>query len=125
MADVQIHPTGIEAAPADYVIPPAAELILKGAFAVFDGSGAAGDFVPLLRIISDAGSTSFESAQDASVAAGASVNASWFPHVASAAKGGIDFDQPNIDPLGAGGYLSIDTGEVTVGNTIPGDWTIF
>jgi hypothetical protein len=81
MPDRQIHPIGDEPAPADYTIPGSAELLLKSVHAHFDGSGAAGSFVPLVRIISDAGSTTDEIPQDVTVAAGASADATWFPHV--------------------------------------------
>jgi hypothetical protein len=84
MPDTQIHPLGVEPAPADYPVPDTAELLLKSVRATFDGSGAAGPFVPLLRIISDAGSITDEIPQDVTVAAGASADATWFPHVAAA-----------------------------------------
>jgi hypothetical protein len=86
MPDTQIHPLGVEPAPADYPIPDTAELLLKSVRATFDGSGAAGPFVPLLRIISDAGSITDEIPQDVTVAAGASADATWFPHVAAVAQ---------------------------------------
>jgi hypothetical protein len=41
--------------------------------------------VELLRIISDAGTTLVEAVSDTTVAAGASADASWFPHIASTA----------------------------------------
>lgn len=85
MPDTQIHPTGTLAVPADYKVPDSAELLLKNAYAHFDGSGAAGSFLPLLRIVSDAGSTVIEAVADTTVAAGASADASWFPRVAAAA----------------------------------------
>jgi len=83
--DKQVHPIGTEDAPADYVIPKSAELLLKSVHAKFDGSGAAGDFIPLVRIISDAGSTTDEIPQDVTVAAGGSADATWFPRVGAAA----------------------------------------
>jgi hypothetical protein len=83
--DKQIHPIGTENAPADYVIPDSAELLLKSVHAHFDGTGAAGPFVPLVRIISDARSTTDEIPQDVTIAAGASADATWFPHVGAAA----------------------------------------
>jgi hypothetical protein len=85
--DRQIHPTGVVSAPGDYVIADSAELLLKNAFAKFDGSGAAGSFKPLLRIISDAGSTLIEAVSDTEIAAGESADASWFPGLASASGG--------------------------------------
>src|SRR5579859_652503 len=86
MPDTQIHPTGTVSTPADYVIPTGAELILKGAYAHFDGTSAAGSFVPLLRIISNAGSVSLEAVADTTVAAGASADVTWFPRLAAASS---------------------------------------
>jgi len=85
MPDAQIHPIGTTAAPAAYTIPTGAELLLKGVYAKFNGSGAAGSFVPLLRIKSDAGSVAFEIPADNTIAAGGSADATWFPHLAAAA----------------------------------------
>lgn len=124
MPDVQIHPLGDVAAPADYVIAAAAELLLKMAFATFDGSGAAGSFVPCLRIKSDAGTVTGEAVADSTVAVGASADVTWFPNLRPAGGGGIDFDQPNTDPLGAAGELQIDTGVVKVGSIIAADWEV-
>lgn len=81
MPDAQIHPFGTEAAPADYVIPSGAELLLKNAYAKFDGSGAFGDYKPLLRIISDSGSVVAEAVADTTIVAGESADATWFPRV--------------------------------------------
>lgn len=85
MPDAQIHPTGTVSTPADYVVPDSAELLLKGVYAKYNGSGAAGSYQPLVRIISDAGSTVIEAVSDTTIAAGASADASWFPHLAAAA----------------------------------------
>lgn len=84
MPDAQIHPTGTVSTPADYVIADSAEVRLKGVYAHFDGTGAAGAYLPTVRIISDAGTVVLETAADTSVAAGASADASWFPHLAAA-----------------------------------------
>lgn len=89
MADRQIHPTGDEAAPADFVIPSSAELLLKMAFAKFDGSAAAGSFKPCLRIISDAGTVSGEATADNTVAAGGSADVTWFPRVGGGTSSSI------------------------------------
>jgi hypothetical protein len=123
--DKQIHPLGTVAAPGDYRIADAAELLLKGAFATFDGSGAAGPFQPLLRIISDAGSVALETAADTTVAAGASADASWFPHIAAAAGAAPP-------PSGSGvQWAYIDSKELSVScppatsTRIPADATTF
>jgi hypothetical protein len=88
MPDAQIHPIGDESAPADYIIPAGAELLLKGVYAKFDGTGAAGSYLPLVRIISDAGSTVIEAVSDTTIAAGASADASWFPHLGGGSGSG-------------------------------------
>src|SRR4051812_581386 len=85
MPDAQIHPTGTVPVPADYVIPGQAEIRLKSVYAKYDGSAAAGSYKPLVRIISDAGSTVIEAVSDTTIAAGASADASWFPHLAASA----------------------------------------
>lgn len=79
MADRQYKPLGTVNAPADWVLPANLELLVKRAFAHFDGTGAAGAFLPTLQVLDDAGRTVLEVPQDASVAAGSSVEASWAP----------------------------------------------
>jgi hypothetical protein len=126
--DTQIHPTGTLAVPADYVIPASAELLLKNAYAHFDGSGAAGSYLPLLRIISDAGSTVVEAVADTTIAAGASADASWFPRVGAAAAstsfaaGWVTHFNNNITvPPG----LSFTDYDFTAGTTYTNDATTF
>ncbi len=92
MADTQIAPLGTVTAPADYTIPNAQEITLAAMFAHFDGSAAGTSWVPTLQIISDSGHTILEVPQDASVAAGSSVEASWAPFLrraTAAASGGV------------------------------------
>ena len=79
MADRQFVLGGTESAPADWVPPAALEIIPKTAFATFDGTNAAGAFLPALEIISDSGHTVAICATEAVVAAGASAVVSWFP----------------------------------------------
>ena len=79
MADRQYKPLGTVTAPADWVLPANLELLVKRAFAHFDGTGAAGSFLPTLQVLDDAGRTVLEVPMDASVAAGSSVEASWAP----------------------------------------------
>jgi hypothetical protein len=112
--DAQIHPIGVKDAPADYVVPDSAELLLKGVYARFDGSGAAGSFKPLVRIISDAGSTVIEYVSDTTIAAGASADASWFPHVggaaAAAASGSPVFARAWNDGLSGDPFQTVNAG---------------
>jgi hypothetical protein len=83
-ADVTILAAGVEGVPASYTVPPLQEILLKSVHAVIDGTGASGDFVPVLEIVSDAGIVNARCV-GSTVTAGASVDASWFPHVAAAA----------------------------------------
>lgn len=94
MADVAIQTGGAEDAPLGYQIPGAQEIVLKAITASFDGSGAAGDFVPTLQIIAPNGLVVASCPVGASVAAGASADVSWFP------RGGVS---------GGGGGSSLDT----------------
>lgn len=80
MADVQILRPEAVSAPFQYPVSPNVEFVLKAVSAQIDGSGAAGAFLPLLVVESDAGEIVAQS--DApEVAAGASTRASWFPFV--------------------------------------------
>lgn len=78
MADRQFAVGGQESAPASWTLPEALEIIPKTAYASYDGSGAAGSFVPCLRIISDSGHVALEAVAATTVAAGASADVSWF-----------------------------------------------
>jgi len=98
MGDVQYQPLGTAAAPSDWVLPTGADIIPKAIFAHFDGSGAAGSYLPTLTILSDAGTTVASIPMDASVAAGSSVEATWAPFLG--AKGGgvasTDWGKPSV-----------------------------
>lgn len=87
MADTQVNPLGTVAAPADWVLPDAQILTLGALFAHFDGSGAAGAYLPTVQIISDSGHTVLEVAQTAVVLAGLSVEASWAPSLSDSTLG--------------------------------------
>lgn len=83
MADTQILRPETVDAPFEYSVPSQAEIGLKAVSAFIDGSGAAGAFLPVLVVESDAGEIVAES--DApEVAAGSSVRANWFPFVGGA-----------------------------------------
>lgn len=89
MADTQITPLGDITAPADWTLSDAQIVTIGSLFAHFDGSGAAGSFVPTVQIISDAGKTVLIVPQDTTIAAGASADASWasFLRTATTAAG--------------------------------------
>lgn len=79
MPDVTLAVSGVEDTPLDYPIPGAAELLPKLISASFDGSAAAGPWVPAiqLRIEGATGGATFPLSQ--SLAAGASADVAWFP----------------------------------------------
>lgn len=80
--DVQLAALATESAPLDYVVPSSAVVRLKSVHALFDGSGAAGAWLPAIELISDSGHTiALASDQGVSVAAGGSADVSWFPGV--------------------------------------------
>lgn len=74
-------------APLAYTVPGTGEIILKGAFARMDGTGAAGSWFPCLRVKTPNGSIMLECIGDA-VAAGASADVSWFPGLGGGGGGG-------------------------------------
>lgn len=80
MADKQILVTGSADAPAGYVVPNTVDLIPKAVSCILDGTGASGDFVPVLEVISDGGVVVAQS-PGSTVTAGGSVEQSWFPRV--------------------------------------------
>lgn len=82
MADSQFNPLGSVAAPADWTLPPSLNLQLKNVYASFDGTSAAGSFVPCLQIVSDSGHTVGSYPCASTVAAGGSADVTWFPRVA-------------------------------------------
>lgn len=82
MADVQIHLEAADA-PLSYTVPNTSELIPKAVSAVFDGTGASGQFAPLVEVISDGGIVVAQSKAD-TVAAGGSAEVSWFQGVSGA-----------------------------------------
>jgi hypothetical protein len=83
--DQQRLVTGTEATPAAFVVPGNGQIRPKTIFASYDGTGAAGSFVPAVKIISDGGETVGIFECDTTLAAGASADVTWFPHVGAAA----------------------------------------
>jgi hypothetical protein len=82
VADVQILRAPTTAVPSNYTLPDAAELRLKAVYAEFDGSGAAGSFLPCVTLISDSGDVIGRAVDPSSpVAAGGSADVTFFPGV--------------------------------------------
>lgn len=86
--DVQISDSAVGGPPHDYVVPSSADFILKAVQATFDGTGAAGSFVPVVELISDSGHLIGRGKAEASVAAGASASVSFFPFNRGTASSG-------------------------------------
>src|SRR5258708_765955 len=97
-ADVQILGTGSRAATLDYNLPSGSELLLKAVRADFNGSGGAGDFLPAVEIISDAGHSVGVYPTDVTVAAGGSASVSFAPFLRNTGTG-TPFIPPEVFQL--------------------------
>jgi hypothetical protein len=133
MADTQISNLASATPPSRYVVANNVELLLKAVHAEFDGSGAAGPFLPAVVITSDSGHrVAVAVDQSVSVSAGGSADASFFrgvKHAAAVAATSrpdvITFQGPLYTVPGAPGGNS---GEVKLGlapthSTTPGMWS--
>lgn len=93
MADVSILDTSSAAVPKAYEVAGAQEIILKGVTASFDGSGAGGSWIPALQVVDPSGFIVGTYTCSTTVAAGSSVDVSWFPRggvaVSAAAGRGV------------------------------------
>jgi hypothetical protein len=81
-------------APQAYTVPGTVELDLTAVRADFDGSGASGDFFPVVEILDSSGNIMAQ-AVGSTVAAGGSASVTFAPFLrsaAAAAGGGIQFD---------------------------------
>lgn len=81
--DVQIIVAGTASVPLDYTVPNAQEIMPLAANAVFDGSGAAGNFVPTLEIVGKGGVVLARIPTDTTVSAGSSAEVTWAPFLRS------------------------------------------
>ena len=97
--DVQIA-GGIGAAPQSYTVPNATEIVPRVVNATFDGSGAAGSFLPTLEIVSDGGVVIARCPTASAVGAGGSAEVSFFPNGDNAAGAGTSAITSVTSPLG-------------------------
>lgn len=114
MADVPLLASESKAAPLDYLVPGAQEIIPKSITASFDGSGAGGSFVPTLVILAPNGAVLAACPMNTAVAAGVSVDVSWFPRVGASTIGvgnGLQFAGPSpvYGPVNIGDSLDVET----------------
>lgn len=116
MAETQILPVGTLNTPADVTLDANQTITPEVLFAHFNGAGAAGSYVPTVEIISDSGATVLEVAQDSTIAAGTSVEASWAPFLKTASSG---TPTPPVAPSFKGvsisqvGQVNVNAGVVT------------
>lgn len=118
MADAQIFLPASANAPKTYVVPDAAEFLLKAVNADMDGSGAGSDWLPCVTILSDAGEVIARAVdQDVKVLAGGSAEVSWFPHLRR--KGAVAAGDTRCKLLGSGN--GTDTITITLTAPVPAD----
>lgn len=116
MADVAIRASATAAAPRDYTIPGAQEILPKAITATFDGTGAASQFFPCLQVLDPGGNVMFSAISSDALSPGGSADVSWFPGLGAGGAGGaasgawtqvFHFDVPalstaaNIDTVGS------------------------
>ena len=115
MASEPVRSTSIVTAPKDYTIPGAQQIRPLSIRASFDGSGAAGAWLPAVQILDNNGNVlSTHADPNVSVAAGASADVTWFPGVkpqAASSTGGA------VTPSIATFYRSTSLGDAA--QTIP------
>jgi len=81
VADTQTIPLGTEDTPADWTIDTAHVYTLGAVYAEFDGTGAGGDFIPVLEVISDSGHKVVAVPGDDTVTAGDTAQQTWAPRL--------------------------------------------
>ena len=81
MADISILDSSTAAAPKSYTVKGAQEIILRSVTGSYDGTGAAGSYIPAVQILDPAGFVVGTFVANTTLAAGASADVSWFPSV--------------------------------------------
>jgi hypothetical protein len=79
VTDVSILDSAVHAAPKGYTIKGAQEVVLKSVTASYDGSGAAGSFVPAVQLVDPSGAVAGTYTFGGSLSVGATADVSWFP----------------------------------------------
>lgn len=107
-----------KAAPAVYNVAGSTEIELLAGFATFDGTGAAGAFLPSIAFYSSGGLLITRTFPSTSVAAGASADVSFFPGVGAPSgsgggTSGLTVQTPVIldtADSGGNGFIALSTG---------------
>ena len=92
MASVPLRSTSVVAAPKDYSIPNAQQILLLSVRASFTDNGAASDWLPALQVLDNNGNVLVTAAdQGVKVTAGSDADVSWFPGVKHSASASASF----------------------------------
>ena len=79
VADVSILDQAVHAAPKQYKITGAQDIVLRSVTATFDGTSAASSWVPVVQIIDPSGFTAATYPLGSTLLVGATADVSWFP----------------------------------------------
>jgi hypothetical protein len=110
MADISILATQTAAAPTDYVVKGAQEIVVRAVTASFDGTAAGGSFVPAVQVIDTGGTIVGTYPCSTTLAAGALADVSWFPGLAAAGAGGGGGSSSDWALIGTGLTTNLGTG---------------
>lgn len=119
---LQILPGGQSSAPFTYTIPASTSFGLIAVRATFDGTAAAGAYLPCVQIVSDAGEIMAQTI-GSSVAAGGSADATFFPWVKTAAStvtGGISYENLILS-IGVDAFYKLDETSGSTANDSSGN----
>jgi hypothetical protein len=111
--DDQILAAGSASVPEAYTVPPLQEILVKFVSCTLDGTGASGDFLPMLSIIPPGGIGAGECPMLTTVAAGESAEVTWFP-------GGLTSTPPSLN-IPQIVYLGNWNAPAGTGDAEPGD----
>ena len=114
MADISILATQTAAAPTDYVVKGAQEIVVRAVTASFDGTAAGGSFVPAVQVIDTGGTIVGTYPCSTTLAAGALADVSWFPYVGGGGAGGGGGASSDWALIGTGMTTNLGTGSTVI-----------
>jgi hypothetical protein len=83
VADVSILDPSVSAAPKGYTVKGAQEIVVRTVTASFDGTAAAGSFVPVVQLIDPSGFVTGTYTLGQTLSVGATADVTWFPSIGS------------------------------------------
>lgn len=110
--DQQILVAGTAAAPVSYGVPNAAEVILLAVQVTFDGTAAAGTFVPAVEIYSDGGVLIARARAEQALSAGSSASVTFAP--------GLDAGGETEAAFGTAAIVASAGGDTALVAAVPG-----